>query len=402
MSRKCSGEFVAVRGPLAVHAEGFVAVLERRGYAPRTMETQLRMLRDLSGWLEDRGIALKAAGSEVFADYAAHRRSRTATLRSPLGLVPLIGFLREEGAIPAAAQGAPVGGVDGVLVAFGLDLVSVRGVSPATIASYCSQVRPLVAVFADGWEALTPERVREFIDVHVACDKPRSVQVRINAVRALLRWLWRERMIVEPLHEQVLSMHAPSGPPPPRGLSPTEVAALFASLSLDPFARVRDVALVTLMLRLGLRAGEAASLQLESLDWRDATITVNGKRSRVERVPIPHDVGAVLVAYLRDGRPTETTHRAVFLAVDAPHAPIQSSTVISMVGHAMRRAGISGAGGSHRLRHTAAMRVIAHGGGMVEAGQLLRHSSMTATGIYARADVVALAELARPWPGASR
>jgi len=387
---------------LAVHSEGFVAVLDGRGYAPRTIETQLRMLRDLSGWLEDRGVDLEAAGPEVFADYAAHRRSRTPTLRSPLGLVPLVGFLRESAAIPAAVPVAPVGGVAGVLAAFELDLVSERGVSPATVRSYRSQVRPLVAVFAEGWEALTSERVRKFIDDHVARDKPRSVQVRINAVRALLRWLWRERMIAEPLHEQVLSMYAPGGPPPPRGLSPADVAALFASLSSDPAARVRDVVLVTLMLRLGLRAGEAASLQLESLDWRDGTITVNGKRGRVDRVPIPHDVGAVLVAYLRDGRPSGTGHRAVFLAVDAPHSPIRASTVVSMVSHAMRRAGIAGAGGSHRLRHTAAMRVIAHGGGLVEAGQLLRHSSMTATTIYARADVGALTELARPWPGQGR
>jgi integrase len=73
-----------------------------------------------------------------------------------------------------------------------------------------------------------------------------------------------------------------------------------------------------------------------------------------------------------------------------------------LVSRAIGRAGIAGAGGSHRLRHTAAMRVIAHGGGMVEAGQLLRHSSMTATTIYARADVAALAELARPWPGERR
>ena len=400
MSRKYSGEFVAVRGPLAVHVEGFVAVLEGRGYAPRTIETQLRMLRDLSGWLEDRGVALGAVGSGVLGDYVAYRRSRTGTLRSPLGLVPLVGWLRESAAIPAATVETPVGAVDTVLAAFALDLVSVRGVSPATVRSYCSQVRALVTVFADGWEALTSERVREFIDDHAARDKPRSVRVRINAVRALLRWLWRERMIGEPLHEQVLSMYAPGGPPPARGLSPADVAALFASLSADPAARVRDVALVTLMLRLGLRAGEAASLQLESLDWRDATVTVNGKRGRVDRVPVPHDVGAVLVAYLRDGRPRATTHRAVFLAVDAPHAPIQSSAVVAVVGHAMRRAGI--AGGSHRLRHTAAMRVIARGGGLVEAGQLLRHSSMTATGIYARADLGALAELARPWPGASR
>ncbi|MGH9190705.1 MAG: tyrosine-type recombinase/integrase [Acidimicrobiales bacterium] len=402
MSRKFTGEFVVVRGPLAEHAEGFVAVLEGRGYAPRTIETQARMLRDLSGWLEDRGVVVDAIDSDVLAEYAAHRRGRTATLRSPSGLVPLVGFLRESAAIPAAVAVAPVDGVRVVLAEFSRHLVSARGVSPATVRSYCSQVRPLVAEFAGRWEALTSDGVREFIDGHVVRDRPRSVQVRINAVRGLLRWLWRERRVAEPLHEQVLSMYAPGGPPPPRGLSTAEVAALLASLSSDPASRVRDVALVTLMLRLGLRAGETASLRLESLDWRDGTVTVCGKRGRVDRVPIPRDVGVVLVAYLREGRPSGTTHRAVFLAVDAPHAPIRASAVASMARRAIGRAGIDGGGGSHRLRHTAAMRVVAGGGGLVEAGQLLRHSSMTATGIYARADVAALAELARPWPGSAR
>jgi len=393
---------VAVRGPLAPYAAGFEAVLVGRGYAARTIEAQMRMLRDLSGWLDDGGVVLEAAGPEVFAAYAEHRRGRTATLRSPLALVPLVGFLRESAVIPAVVPVVPVGGVEGVLAAFGAALVSVRAVAPATVRSYCSQVRPLVAVFAEGWEALTSDRVREFIDEHAACDKARSVQVRINAVRALLRWLWRERMIVEPLHEQVLSMYAPGGPPPPQGLSAAEVVALYASLSSDPATRVRDVALVTLMLRLGLRAGETAALRLECLDWRDAAITVCGKGGRVDRVPIPHDVGVVLVRYLRHSRPRGTGHRAVFLAVDAPHDPIRAQAVTSVVGRALRRAGIAGGGGSHRLRHTAAMRVIAGGGGLVEAGQLLRHSSVTATTIYARADVAALAALARPWPGAGR
>ena len=185
MSMKYAGRFVAVRGPLTSHAEGFEAFLEGRGYAARTLGTQMRMLRDLSGWLEDRGVVLEAASPEVFAAYAEHRRARTATLRSPLALVPLLGFLRESAVVPVAVPVEPVGGVEGVLAAFGADLVSLRAVAPATVRSYCSQVCPLVAVFAEGWETLTAERVREFIDEHAACDKPRSVQVRINAVRAL-------------------------------------------------------------------------------------------------------------------------------------------------------------------------------------------------------------------------
>jgi len=181
--------------------------------------------------------------------------------------------------------------------------------------------------------------------------------VRINAVRSLLRWLWSRRLISAPLHEQVISMYAPGGPPPPRGLSASEVAALYASLSADPAARLRDRALVALMLRLGLRAGEAVSLRLEDLNWRAGTVIVTGKRGRVDELPLPVDVGGELVAYLREGRPVGTGHRQVFLSIDAPHGPIKAPAVSTMVGHALRRAGVAGPGAAHRLRHTAAMGV---------------------------------------------
>ena len=185
-------------------------------------------------------------------------------------------------------------------------------------------------------------------------------------------------------------------------MSASEVAALYGSLSADPAARLRDAALVGLMLRMGLRAGEAASLTFEDLNWRAGTVTVTGKRGRVDELPLPVDVGEALVAYLRSGRPAGTRHRQVFLSIDAPHRPIEATAVTPMVGRGMRRAGITGPGAAHRLRHTAAMRVISAGGGLVEAGQLLRHTSVSATAVYARADVAGLAVLARSWPGGLR
>lgn len=404
MSGDYVGKDVPMRGPLAERAEHFAEVLWDRGYSARAVDTQMRMLRDLSGWLEDRGVALSALGDDVVETYVSKRRARTQTLRSSRGVAPLLGVLRDEGVVPPASQKAMAeGSPTWILAEFEEYLHKVRGLSKATVASYCFQVCPLVwSVDPATWSSLTAERVRAFIDERAAVQRPRSVQVRINAVRALLRWLWSERLISAPVHEQVLSMYAPGGPPVPRGLSATEVTALYASLSADPAARLRDTALVTLMLRLGLRAGEAASLMLEDLNWRTGTVTVAGKRGRIDELPLPVDVGEALVAYLRRGRPVGSGHRQVFLSIDAPHVPIKATAVTTMVGRAMRRAKIAGPGAAHRLRHTAAMGVISAGGGLVEAGQLLRHSSVSATGIYARADVAGLAVLARPWPGAQR
>ncbi|MDA8313315.1 MAG: tyrosine-type recombinase/integrase [Actinomycetota bacterium] len=404
MSDYYVGQHVPVRGPLAGMAERFAEVLWGRGYSTRTVDSHMRMLRDLSGWLDDRGIALSAVDDEVIETYVSQRRAQTRTLRSSRGMAALLGVLRDEGVVPTPSPKAVTpGSPTWILTEFEEYLRQVRGLSDATVASYCSQVHPLVRSVAEGtWASLTTERVRAFIDERAAGRPPRSVQVRINAVRALLRWLWSERLISVPLHEQVFSMYAPGGPPLPRGLSASEVTALYASLSADPAARLRDTALVALMLRLGLRAGEATLLVLEDLHWRAGTVTVAGKRGRIDEVPLPVDVGEALVAYLRRGRPVGTGHRHVFLSIDAPHVPIRATAVTTFVGDAMRRAGIAGPGAAHRLRHTAAMGVIAAGGGLVEAGQLLRHSTVSATGIYARADVSGLAVLARPWPGEKR
>ena len=403
MSDYYKGKYVQVRGPLAGLAEGFAEVLWERGYSARSVDSQMRMVRDFSGWLEDRDVPVDALDDVVVDAYASQRRLRTKTLRSPLALVPLLGFLVNVGAVPPRRPKAVAEGPARILAEFEEYLLKVRALSKATVASYCSQVCPLVwSVDAKGWASLSPERVRRFIDESAAIHKPRSVQVRINAPRALLRWMWSQRAIPAPLHEQVVSMYAPGGPLIPRGLSASEVSALYAALSTDPAARLRDTALVALMLRLGLRAGEAASLRLEDLNWRAGTVTVAGKRGRIDELPLPVDVGRVLVAYMKEGRPVGTRHRQVFLSIDAPHVAIKASAVTCMVGRAMRRAGIAGPGAAHRLRHTAAMGVISAGGGLLEAGQLLRQSSVSATAIYARADVDGLSVLARPWPGAER
>lgn len=197
MSGYYVGKFVPVRGPLARVAEGFAEVLWERGYSTRTIDGQMRMLRDLSGWLGDHGIGLAALDVVVVEHYLSQRRLRTQTLRSSRAMAPLLGVLRDQGVVPPAPPKAVTEASGRVLAEFEEYLRQERGLSEATVASYCSQVRPLVrSVGAEPWMSLTAGRVREFIDERAATHKPRSVQVRINAVRALLRWLWSRHLIL--------------------------------------------------------------------------------------------------------------------------------------------------------------------------------------------------------------
>jgi integrase/recombinase XerD len=285
--------------------------------------------------------------------------------------------------------------VDVLLARFGGWLSRERGLAPATVSSYLYQARPFAGACAGQLGILTAARVWDLATAGAAGLRPRSAQVRANAVRGLLRFAWLEGLTAVPLAGFVGSFAAPAGPAVPKGLSPAQSAEFLAFVRSAP-GGLRNEPMMGL--RLALRAGEAAGLLLEDIAWRQGIITVRGKANRSDQVPLPADVGGPLARYLRDGRPAGTAHRQVFLALDAPHAPVTGAAVASVAGRALRDAGISGNGAAHLLRHTAACGVLAAGGGLVEAGQLLRHSGPEATAVYARSDITALRSIARPWP----
>jgi len=391
-----------VSGPLQAHAEGFIAELAGLGYSPRSFAAQLRLLRHLSGWLAVRGLATEALTEEMVRAFVAERRTVTTSMRSERALAPLLGYLRALGVAPAAASAIASTPAEALLQRFGSFLSTEKSLAPATVRSYVSLVRPFVLTHAGrpgGWASLAPRDVDEFIVARVVIERPGSVCVRANALRSLLRWMWRERLVLASLPDAVGRVAAPSTAMfGPAALDVEAVAGLFAALSGDGPGLLRDEAMLVLLVRLGLRVGEVASLLLEDLGWRAGLVRVRGKRGRVDELPLPTDVGGKVSAYLHGARPSGTGHREVFLALAAPHGPITRSAVTSVVVRARDRAGIKGPGAAHRLRHTAACSVLARGGGLAEVAQLLRHEHPAASARYARSDLDALAVLARPWP----
>jgi site-specific recombinase XerD len=391
-------------GPLQELEEGFLEELSGLGYSPRTSETQLNLMRHLSRWLSTRGLTAGDLTDEIAAEFLVVRRELYSSLRSDRALTALFGHLRRRGLVPPALVVEPIAPAEVLSKRFGQFLTTERGLAPATVASYLSQVKPFLAAFADGdrLASLTERQVSAFVTDRAIGQRPKSLSVGVNALRSLLRWMWRERIVSASLADTTGSVAAPTGTSLPKALSAGQVKDLFGALSVDGNARLRDEAMLTSMLRLGLRSGEVAGLGLDDIDWRLGLIVVNGKGARRDQLPLPVDVGKLLVTYLKSGRPTEVSHRQVFLALDAPHRPLGSAAVTSVAARAMARAGISGPGAAHRLRHTAACQVLAGGGGLVEVGQLLRHSSPSATALYAKSDLAAMAMLARPWAGGSR
>lgn len=386
----------AVTAGLRDHEEGFLAELARLGYAPRSCEAQLYLVRHLSRWLVLQGLALSELSEEVAGQFAAARRQERSHLRSRRALQPLLGYLRGPGIVPVAEVAVPETAEEVLLARFAAYLASERGLAPATVSSYLSQVRPFAAAHAGAGRlsSLSARQVTSFAAQSAAGLRPRSAQVRANALRALLGFLWKEGMVASPLADAVGSFAAPAGTAPPAGLSPGQAGDLLAAVRASGPARVRNEPMVALMLRLALRAGEVAALLLEDIDWRSGVLRVRGKGGRLDEEPLPAGVGKPLARYLRHGRPLGGAHRQVFLALDAPHGPLTAAAVTGVVARALAGAGIKGPGAAHRLRHTAACGVLAAGGGLAEAGQLLRHASPQATAVYARSDVAALRSIA--------
>lgn len=164
----------------------------------------------------------------------------------------------------------------------------------------------------------------------------------------------------------------------------------------------RDYAVLLLLARLGLRAGEAALLTLDDIDWRAGLLRVKGKGGRIASMPLPQEVGEAISDYILNGRPP-SAGRTIFHRVETPSTPFRSASTVSLIaGRALKRAGVSGLRSQHAhvFRHTFATIAIRAGASLTEVGQVLRHLEPDTTRIYAKVDLEGLRSLSRPWLGA--
>ncbi len=397
---------VGVPGPLGPFMAGFASELSRQGYKPQPVGKQIGLVAALSSWLAAEDVPVSGLSSDVAEQFCAARRAAGHTNRATVrSLDPLLGYLRALGIAPPASIPAPAGPVEELLAGFRRYLEHERGLVPAAARGYVDKARPFVVRF-DGPDGLELWRV-DVVEVRgfvvEVCPQlgRRAAQLTVVALRALLRFLHLEGVLERSLAGAVPSVAGWRLSGLPKRLEPGQVDALLASCDRSTVIGLRDRAILTVLSRLGLRAGEVASLSLEDIDWRAGEVIVRGKGARSERLPLPHDVGDAIVGYLRDGRPATAQDRAVFVRIRAPHHGLSSGGVTFVVKAAAQRAGL-GLVHAHRLRHTAASEMLRCGATLPEVGQVLRHRHASTTAIYAKVDREALRQIARPWPGAVR
>jgi integrase/recombinase XerD len=312
----------------------------------------------------------------------------------------MLASLREQGLsvmVPPIIHGP----VDAALADYREYLIRELGLAPATVREYVDAVRPFILsrLTADqralGWESLDAAAVTSFVVARTSKQSRGAAKFTVTALRSLLGFLHVEGRIARSLAGVVPAVAGWRLAGLPKGLTPGAVHALVASCDRRTRLGRRDDAVLIMLVRLGLRAGELAALTLEDINWRTGTLTIRGKGQQVESLPLPIDVGEAIAGYVRHARPATAIERTVFVRQRAPHHCLSTTGVTQIVAAAARRAGL-GVIYAHRLRHTAASQLLRAGAPLPEVGQLLR--ALT-TAIYAKVDRVALRTIARPWPG---
>jgi len=394
---------VRLSGPLREFGPGFVDELERQGYSPLGATLQMRLMARVSSRMQAEGLVCAQLSGDVVERVLAERRAAGrrdyVTARA---VAPLLAYLRKLGAVPSSPPVPPSTRAEMLGGRFRCYLIGERGLAEETATGYVDAVMPFLAGLDDeqlDLRDLSADRVTAFVVARCPGQSRGAAKMTVTALRSLLGFLHVEGMIAESLAGAVPSVASWRLSGLPRFLEPDQARALLDSCDQQTGTGRRDLAILTLLLRLGLRAGEVAGLSLEDVDWRAGELVVLGKGRRAERLPLPVDVGEAISGYLRDGRPERALDRAVFVRVKAPRQRLSSGGVTQVVVSAGRRAGL-GQIHAHRLRHTAATSMLRAGAPLAEIGQVLRHREPMSTAIYAKVGRTALSSIARPWPGA--
>jgi len=314
-----------------------------------------------------------------------------------------LGHLRKLDVISAPTPACDDSPLAAILTRYERHLRSERGLAAATVINYLPCIRKfLIERFREKPLIIGEVRssdVSGFILRQAPTMSPRRVQLVTAAFRSFFRFLFQNGELQVNLALSVPSVADRRLATIPKYLSPDQVERVLGTCNRQTATGRRDYAILLMLARLGLRAGEVVSLQLDDVDWRAGELLVRGKGLLHDRMPLPVDVGEALTSYLRMDRPSCKTRR-VFICMKAPRSGFAGpSTLTTIVRRALDRADLYPAlRGGHVLRHSLATTMLRSGASMNEIGEVLRHRNPSTTEIYAKLDFDGLRTLANPWP----
>ncbi|MFH1380441.1 MAG: site-specific integrase [bacterium] len=283
-------------------------------------------------------------------------------------------------------------------------LIQERGLTRGTMKAYVRIIRQFLRKrFKKNkiqFSKLKQQDIIRFILRQAYSVSPSYAKNMVHAIRAFLRFLYVRSLIPTNMAVFVPAVAKWRLAGVPETLDVKDVERMLKSCDQQSLMGQRNYAILLILARLGLRAGEVVNMKLDDLQWGTGELIIRGKGNHHDKLPLLQDVGEALAKYIKNTRPSCLT-RQVFVCIKAPyHGFTSSGAIYSIVKNALCRAGIHAfRTGPHVLRHSLATRMLHTEVSLPEISRILRHRSLNTTLMYTKVDLPSLRKLAQRWPG---
>ena len=393
-------------GPLFPYFNLYLDQLKEQGYAAGSFYEQIYILKACDRWLKRNGHDVRDLDEAVAQDCLRRsikggygKNARASTLRRLLAMLRRIGVTPEV----KAARPRPS---EQLTRAYERFLLEERNLATQTIVHRRLTARRFLCEKFGGsplnLSKLRAPDVTGFVQRHARDHGPFYARHLTTGMRLFLRYLHYKGLTDTDLSLAVPAVARWSLSTLPKHLPAAQVRRILRHCNRSTALGRRNYAILLLLARLGLRAGEVVRLNLEDVDWENGLITVYGK-GKWAQLPLPADVARAIACHLHRDRP-RCACRRLFIRDYAPVGGFNRNASISkIVKCSLEKAGIvSARKGAHLLRHSLATDMLRKGASLDEIGEVLRHRSPDTTAIYAKVDLDSLRTLALPWPGGAR
>lgn len=391
----------------AIHINSFLGQLRIQGYAERTLRKKRSIVTSFACWTAGKQLTVNDLNPSHLTTFVERspRKTKARVNLELAALRPFLHFLHVEAGVSPSASEINIASADDLKHRYADYLRKERGLSENSLRVYLPLIHDFLTDRVSKSINTSPETfdawaVRDFLLDRARNRSSEYSRLLATALRSFFRFLYIRGETEVDLSLSVPTVRRWRQSQVPAFLPPDEVERVLSATDLSTPTGRRDHAILLLLARLGLRAGEVVVMELGDILWRTGEIVVRGKGRLIDRLPLLSDVGEALALYLHRDRGTSASRR-VFLRVLAPHVGLTGPGAVGhVVRHALARVDLrsTNRGAAHLFRHSLATRMIRHGASIAEISEVLRHRSQDTVGTYAKVDFESLREVSRPWP----